>query len=713
MQSDSASFATPATDVASTSKYVRRAVRAALGLLALAPLASFAADATDEAVVAANNNAAAIGEVIVFGRGEELIGKADAASEGAVGGDDLLVRPMLRVADLLEAVPGMIAAQHSGSGKANQYFLRGFNLDHGTDFTAYIDDVPWNLRTHGHGQGYLDVNGLIPEVVERIEYRKGPYRADNGDFSMAGAALMTTIDNLQRPFVAIETGQYGWGRVAGGGTTNLGSGMLTLLGQYKTYDGPWELKEDLQHESVWGKYTQPTDYGMLKASLSGYHATWKPTEQSPERVIGTSVCEDEFCALDTTAKGETLRWIGDVQLLADDWRATVWGQYYDWRMSSNPTYDYQIDQFDRRWIVGGRYERNLLRTDKLEVKAGTELRYDNIGNVGVDHDVDGEFSDNIARNSAREGSIGVYSEATWRATDALRFTGGLRGDYYNFNVGLRPGSGEIGQENVGKKSDSNFSPKVGVAYAVNNNVELYGNWGQGAHSNDARGVVRADSEIKGLAIGTGYEAGARFEVGDFKITTAYWWLNLSSELIFVGDDNSVEPRGGSKRHGYEVVAFWRPKEWLAIDAVYTGSQAHYVDFTYDDDTETTGGHNIEGSVKSAGELGIAATKGAWEFSGRLRYLGGYALVPSNTQKTDAETMLNLRAARKFEHITIYGEVLNALDHKGKDIVYYYGTNVAGYDPTPDPDDLDATRVDGRVSRAEEPRTLRVGLKYEF
>ncbi len=168
-----------------------------------------------------------IQEIVVFGRAEKLIGTADTASEGAVGGADLSVRPLLRVAELLEVVPGLIAAQHSGSGKANQYFLRGFNLDHGTDFTTYVDGVPWNLRTHGHGQGYLDINGLIPDTVERIEYRKGTYRADVGDFSMAGASFISTVDRLDRPFTAVETGQYGYRRVAGGGTTSFGGGALT------------------------------------------------------------------------------------------------------------------------------------------------------------------------------------------------------------------------------------------------------------------------------------------------------------------------------------------------------------------------------------------------------------------------------------------------------------------------------------------------------
>src|SRR4029078_4531493 len=188
-------------------------------------------------------------EVVVFARGEAMIAKPDRASEGAVGGADLSVRPLLRVAELLEAVPGLIAVQHSGSGKANQYFLRGLNLDHGTDFPTVIDDVPMNMRTHGHGQGYLDVNGLIPEVIDRIDYRKGTYRADIGDFSMAGSSFMTTSRDVA-PFIALEEGDYGWRRAAAGTSVDVGEGKLMGIAQWKTYDGPWQLPEDLQHQSM-------------------------------------------------------------------------------------------------------------------------------------------------------------------------------------------------------------------------------------------------------------------------------------------------------------------------------------------------------------------------------------------------------------------------------------------------------------------------------
>jgi len=650
-------------------------------------------------------------EVVVFGRAEEQIGVADAASEGVVGGADLLVRPMLRVADLLEAVPGMIAAQHSGSGKANQYFLRGFQLDHGTDFTAHIDGMPWNFRTHGHGQGYLDVNGLIPEVVDRIEYRKGPYRADIGDFALAGASFMSTIDRLAAPFIAVEGGEYGWGRVAGGGTMSVGGGDLTLLGQYKTYDGPWELPEDLQHYSVWGKFVKPLDFATLKLSLSGYRATWHPTEQSPEESIGTSACADVFCALDTTAFGKTLRWIGTAQLEAERWKASAYAQYYDWHMLSDPTYDFQIDQFDRRWTLGGRYENRIVDQGAVEVTVGAETRYDHMDKVGVNHTEDGVFVENTSDNTVDEASVAAYAEATWKPTDKLRLMAGLRADAYDFNVDARADAGPTTA--AGNADDQLVSPKLGAAYRLGTHMELYANWGRGFHSNDARGVVNEATPLPGLAKGEGYEGGIRYEAGSFNITATYWWAELGSELIFVGDSNAVEPRDGSKREGYELVAFWRPVSWLGLDAVYTHSRARYTGIQDDPDYDAGDpaldqlqGYYVEGGVESAGEFGAAAVKGKWEASVRVRYLGPYALVPSNTKRADAETMVNMRLAYKPGRFTIYGELLNVFDAKGKDIEYYYDSFIPGVLP-------EGEQAATRMSRAEEPRTLRMGVKYSF
>jgi outer membrane receptor protein involved in Fe transport len=650
-------------------------------------------------------------EVVIFARGENLIGKAAAASEGAVGGADLSVRPLLRVAELLEVVPGLIAAQHSGSGKANQYFLRGFNLDHGTDFTTYIDDVPMNLRTHGHGQGYLDLNGLIPEVVERVDYRKGPYRADVGDFSLAGASFMSTIEKLNAPFLALEAGQYEWQRVAAGATTSLGGGDLTVIGQWKTYDGPWQLAERLEHESLWSKYAHDTSLGDLQVTLSGYHGKWHPTEQLPERSIGTSACADAFCALDDTAIGETYRWVASAGLKGDDWKASLYGQYYDWHMLSDPTYDAQINQLDRRTVFGGRFQRELVNNSKLTVSAGAEGRYDDIGRVGLQNTVGGVYDSDVTKYSVREGSISPYAEATWTPIDKLRVLGGLRADYYTFDA-----TAKLDGQPSGDKSDSIVSPKVGLAYAVNNSVEVYGNWGRGFHSNDSRGVAAPPEgavPVPGLARGTGKEVGARYQHGNFTLTGTYWWLDLGSELKFVGDSNSVEPSSPTKRRGYELVSFWRPVQWLAIDGVWTGSHAR--------SSDEAPNVYVTGAIESAGELGISAVEKRWEASVRVRYLGPYPLIEDNSRRAEAEAVVNLRAAWKAPHYTLYAELLNVFDDDGKDIVYWYEAHAPGVDPPgveggcniPGPGNSDTTVDNCRMSRAEEPRTLRVGIRYQF
>jgi outer membrane receptor protein involved in Fe transport len=299
----------------------------------------------------------------------------------------------------------------------------------------------------------------------------------------------------------------------------------------------------------------------------------------------------------------------------------------------------------------------------------------------------------ISQHAVRESSAGVYTEATWTPIDHLRLTGGLRGDYYDFDVKAR-----IDSVDAGSESDSTVSPKVGAAYALNDRVEFYGNWGKGFHSNDARGVVNTTTPVPGLNEGTANEIGARFELGAVRITTTYWWLKLDSELKFVGDSNSVEPGAATRRRGYEVVGFWRPLEWLAMDAVWTGSRARYVN--------SPDGIYVAGAVENAGELGVSVVKDRWEASLRVRHLGEYPLLEDDSVRADPETCLNLRGAWKAERFTVYAEVLNILDEEGKDIVYYYGANVSGLDPV-------GEQVDGRVSRAEEPRTVRFGVKYNF
>ena len=443
------------------------------------------------------------GVIYVYGRGEKRIGQAIAASEGGVAGADIEIRPLLRPGELLEATPGLIATQHSGGGKANQYFLRGFNLDHGTDFALFIDDFPINFRTHGHGQGYLDVNGLIPETVERVDYRKGPYRADTGDFSFVGSSFITTRDTLA-PFATAELGSYGYRRFVAGGSTPLAGGTLLAVGQVKLNDGPWQLPEDFEGYSGFLKYARPLGDGELMASANIYHATWAPTEQLPERAVGTPLCADRFCSLDPTLRGRTDRQIYTAKYQSDDWRITAYLQHYDWSLLSNftffledPVNGDQLRQYDQRWTYGGRLERTVKLGERLSIRTGAEARVDDIGLVDFDETIARAKDFTVGAFGVKESSLGLYAEAIWRPLERLMVIGGVRGDWYRFRARPVEGAGTWS----GTVKDDSFAPKIGLNYELTDGIALYANYGEGFHSNDARGVTNPDSPRAGSGRG--------------------------------------------------------------------------------------------------------------------------------------------------------------------------------------------------------------------
>ncbi len=624
----------------------------------LLPTLAHAEEAADGAAESADATAAASDEsnadenesaqpsIYVYGRGEKRIGLAGAASEGGVAGADIEVRPLLRPGEILEATPGLIATQHSGGGKANQYFLRGFNLDHGTDFGLYVDDMPMNFRTHGHGQGYLDVNGLIPEAVERVDYRKGPYRADSGDFSFVGSAQITTRDTME-PFALVEVGQYGYRRAVAGGSAKVGGGDLLVIGQAKLNDGPWQLPEDFEGYSGLVKYSVPLGDGVFQASLNAYSASWAPTEQTPERVIGTPLCADRFCSLDLTLRGRTEREILTLNYLSSDWKITAWAQHYDWSLLSNftffledPVNGDQLRQYDTLWSYGGRIEHTFDVNDAFSLRVGTELRQDDIDPVGLDHTKDGVILSTKGAFKVNERSAGLYAEAIVRPVEQLMLIGGLRGDWYKFETEALAGPNSWS----GTAKDHIVSPKVGVNYEVTDGLALYANWGQGFHSNDARGVTNPDDPAPGLVEGTFKEVGTRVERGELILTAVYWWSYIDSELIYVGDSGAVEPSDPGRRHGYELTGFWKPNDWLAVDAVWTGSKAHYVGLP-------EGENYVPGALESSGELGVSAIFPDWNASGRLRYLGPHALIEDNSVRADSTLLFNLRGAwtpQRFE-----------------------------------------------------------------
>ncbi|HEX7035430.1 MAG TPA: Plug domain-containing protein, partial [Pseudomonadales bacterium] len=391
--------------------------RTACALLALA--------AAPCPLLADEKPAARLEELVVYGRAEQRIGSAHTASEGVVGYDDIELPPLLRVGELVEVVPGMVATQHSGTGKANQYFLRGFNLDHGTDFAAYAEGVPLNMRSHGHGQGYLDLNFLIPELVRTAAYRKGPYAADVGDFSSAGNVEFSFYDRLPETLLSLTLGEERYGRALLAGSAGVGSGVLTSALDVTRYDGPWTLEENLRQDKVYLSYAVPLGGADLKVTLQGYEGEWDATDQIPQRAVEQGLI-DPLGFIDPDLGGDTQRYALTASASFTGWKLSAYAIDYDFALISNFSYflddPVQGDEFvqrdDRRVYgldVGGDW-LGMLGNRALTVHWGGELRYDDVKQVGLFRSVAREPVGVVRRDALDELSVGAFVEADLELT---------------------------------------------------------------------------------------------------------------------------------------------------------------------------------------------------------------------------------------------------------------------------------------------------------
>ncbi|MCH2347756.1 MAG: TonB-dependent receptor, partial [Pseudomonadales bacterium] len=479
-----------------------------------------------------------IEEIHVWGRSLQLLGIADSASQGVVGYDDFSTRPIARVAELVEVIPGMIATQHSGPGKANQYFLRGFNLDHGSDFSTYFDGMPVNWRTHGHAQGYMDLNFIIPELIERLDFQKGPYFADTGDFSLAGSNRMKTYDSLQEGFSELTLGSEDEIRFLTADSFEVGDGILLYALEHQQTNGFFDLDQDVRKYNGILKYTGDIGNIPSRITFSAYNSVWVSTNQVPERAVQSGLI-DRFGFIDPDLGGESYRYSLTGTFELSDWDLDLYASSYYMSLINNPTYMLndsingdEFEQEDERILLGGSL-RNEAETEIFGIPVtrniGTDLRYDNVSELNLFYTVGRKRISSLREDEAEELSIGAFADLQFSLTDQLRATLGVRFDYYDFEVeALRPG-------NSGSDNDSLWQPKVSLAYRVNENLELYANYGQGFHSNDARTAVNTIDPATGyptdsldaLVKGKGNEFGFRYDTLEgFNFSIARFELDL-------------------------------------------------------------------------------------------------------------------------------------------------------------------------------------------
>jgi outer membrane receptor protein involved in Fe transport len=618
-----------------------------------------------------------IQRVLVEGARTSQLGIADSASAGTVNQKELAMRTVYRPGELLEAAPGLIVSQHSGEGKANQFFLRGFNLDHGTDLATYLDDMPVNQRSHAHGQGWTDLNFLIPELTARLDYKKGPYSAREGDFASAGSAAITYANRLARNVATVGIGQDGHARMALAASTEVDDGVLTYALEALHNDGPYRHPDDYQKLNGVLRYSRGYANNGWSVTAMAYRGRWNATDQIPERAVANGQL-GRFDAVDTTDGGDARRFS-----LSGVWRRTgqdsaskvsayvirnqldLWSDFT--YFMNDPVNGDQFAQPDRR-VTGGvnathSWHVHRGETSTSDITVGLEAQNDNVFNglyrTAARRTLSRSTLSEVRADHIVETSAGAFIENATRWTPWLRSTVGLRADDYRFRV----------RTSGVDSSDSLASPSASVVFGPWRQTEFYANYGEGFHSNDARATLTAP----GLVRSRGMELGLRTEaIARMQTAISLYRLDFDSELTWVGDEGTTEAGPPSRRIGIEFSNYYKPYKWLSVDfdAAYAHARSRGA---------VPGQDRIPEAIEGVAQLALTVSQvGPWEGALRVRYFGPRPLVEDDSVRSRASTTLNGRVGyRVSRDLRLELEGFNLTNRRASAIDYYYASQLKG------------------------------------
>jgi hypothetical protein len=610
--------------------------------------------AASDAVVAdtISSSAETLEEVTVTAERLELLGTASSASEGVVSDQELQLTPQYRPGQLLETVPGLIVTLHSGEGKANEYLMRGYNLDHGTDLQTYVDGMPINAPTHAHGQGYTDLNFVIPELADALTYTKGPYYASVGDFGAVGSVRMDYRDAIPDQ-ISVTTGTLDYQRYFATGSQALGSGQLLAAGEFQHYDGPFSNPDDARKENAVLRYSEGDDQSGYSLTGMFYHQLWNNTTDIPLRAISEDLVGDRFGTLDPTDGGRSQRasfsaqyhdTIGEGQFTASSF--FIYNQlhlYNDFtHFLIDPIHGDQEDQFENRRVLGGAADYTLpvaLGALENEIRVGVLTRYDSMGvgrlpseaRVPLSALNDPASFSNLDQVYLFAGAAYLQAITHWSST--VRTVLGLREDYqHGTDVDYLAALHETaGYTNAGTQHQSLLQPKGSLIYTPVDYLEFYMSAGQGFHSADLRGVNQDKSVDLGLpntpllAKQDGEEVGMRGEVArNLAFTFALFNLWQQSETIIdpdVGQDTAGPP---SRRYGYEVNVTYQATRYLEFYVSYSGDHTRFT-HPFDDGTGHLGDYITDAPVATGAAAIYLTNLGPWSGGLNFRYLGDYPL----------------------------------------------------------------------------------------
>ena len=648
--------------------------------------------------------------VVIESSRTSQIGLSDAASQGFITQKQLEGRVVYRPGELLEATPGLIISQHSGEGKANQFYLRGINLDHGTDLRTTVDGMLVNQRSHGHGQGWTDLNFLIPEITAGLEYRKGPYYAEEGDFSSAGAVSVVYADQLDHGIASVGIGQNGYKRMLIADSPKVGDGnLLYALELYKN-DGPFKNPDDYKKINGVLRYSEGDASNGFNITAMAYKAKWTATDQIPQRAIDSGFISGSFSAIDETDGGEAERyslsgaWHQSTATNATNINTYILNNKLD--LYSNFTYflDNPVDgdqfaQPDRRITTAFNADHSWQMPflgSKSENKVGFQFQNDNIYNALLNTKARQRLS-TTRQDHIVESSIGVFFQNTTYWHEKFRTVAGVREDYFHNDV-----KSDLAI-NSGTANDRKTSPKLSMIFGPWAKTEYYFNVGNGFHSNDARGTtISVDpknptnrvTREKPIVGSNGFEVGFRSEfIPGLQSSLAIYQLDFDSELLFAGDAGSTSDTGrASRRVGFEFSNYYKPTSWMTIDADIAYARARYRD-------SDPGGQRIPGSIEGVASLALSIDNLGPYYGGlQFRYFGPRPLIEDNSVRSKGTATLNGRIGYKVNpKVSINLEGYNLTNRKDSAIDYFYTSRLPG-EPDSGVDDIHFHPIESRSFR---------------
>jgi hypothetical protein len=639
--------------------------------------------------------------VLLEGARASQLGVADSAGMGSVSQRQLEARTVYRPGELLEATPGLVASQHSGEGKADQFYLRGFNLDHGTDLRTTVDGMPVNQRSHAHGQGWTDLNFIIPELVARLDYSKGPYNAGTGDFSSAGATAINYSNRLPRDEAGLSAGQDGYGRALLAGSRERGdNGSLLYALETMHNDGPFTRGDNYRKLNAVLRYSEGFANNGYTITAMAYRGAWNATDQIPQRAVDGGQL-GRFDGVDLSDGGQARRYSLSAAWARSDEKQTSRASAYiinnRLELFSNftyflddPVHGDQFAQPDRRVTSG--FEASRSWHDHLDDVAwsttlGVQAQNDNIFNA-LQRTQARQVLATVRADHIVETSAALYLQQRLRLRPWLRGEAGLRLDRYRFAVGQ-----------TARADDTLSSPSISLAFGPWQRTELYVNAGRGFHSNDARGVTQAQDPATPLARSRGFEFGLRSEaIKGLQTVLAVYRLDFDSELVYLGDAGSTQAGRPSRRHGIEFSNYYKPVRWLSLDADLAFARGRFR-------RAAPEGERIPGAVEGVAQLAATVTPaGPWSGALRLRWFGPRPLVEDNAVRSKASATLNGRLAYKLAaRTTLQLEGFNLADRKVSAIDYFYASRLK--------DETEAK--DGIHFHPIESRSLRLSLNHAF